>query len=237
MKKKLFYKMKKLATIGVVSALALSLVACGTKSDKEDGDDSKKTEEIVKEEEMPEETKKIVGRWAVLDNAGSQILDFYSDGTGWTNVYSTDKTDDYEGAYLEWEYDANTQKYVVYVAQYVEYKNFTEYDDNDIRVWEKEFTIEDFTTPTEDDNVSYAVGEGVQINLGRYGSPSLRCVRIEDCITDPFPLAPADSSAKTVPDFEDGKEYKVPAELGADSIATYKADPSAYLDNLNPATE
>ena len=64
------------------------------------------------------------------------------------------------------------------------------------------------------------------------GFPSKRFIKTDDCNVDKFGHADEGLEIRTYPDFEDGKEYKIPVEKAKESIAAFRADKDAYKESL-----
>ncbi len=197
-------KLKKLLMIAMMVVFSLTLTACG----KDGGSGSKKN--------LSPKEKMAVGRWVGIDSEIGAI-DLYSDGTG---VYHSNYYEDYDGRYLEWEYDASGGSYVIYEVSIAD-EDGDEHDKYGMRTWQKEFKIEEITVGEEADNIQGFASVGQKVYKAQY-AVTYRMVRTDTCDIDPYGYALETSFLRSLPEFKDGKKYNVASKEGAKSIALYK---------------
>lgn len=216
-RKKMKKKMRNVMLVIACVAMIFVMVACGKKS----GDGSSYSSNYDK---LSEEEKLMVGRWIDVDKLS--FMDFYSDGTGWKHTGVA--LDGYEGNYFEWEYDAEAKKYVVTSADI----SVMSEDENGLYVSKDTFTVEEFTVPEERENIHSFASEGTKVHLAKEEWGIRRFIKTDDCNVDKFGHADEGLKIRTYPDFEDGKEYKIPVKKAKESIAAFRADKDAYKESL-----
>lgn len=199
-------KLKRLLIVTMLMVFTMVFSACGNDGGSGSGSSKKN---LSPEEEMA------VGRWIGIDVMCGP-LDLYSDGTG---VYHVSISDGHQARYVEWEYDAEAGKYVVYEVKKAEEGD--EHDENGMRVWIKDFEIKEITVSEEPDNIQGFVSVGNKAYVGNYAYVN-RMVRTDMCDIDPFGYAAEDAPVRDYPDYKDGEMYGVPAKEGAKSVALYK---------------
>ncbi len=205
--------LKKLVVMMMVLVMGVMLVACG---DKETSSDSGKKRDLSPEEE------KLVGRWSHVD-FDHYVMDIYSDGTGWIN----DPSENYEGIYIEWEYNEEEELYYIYTAD----EGIAKKDKNGLRVYSNGYGFLNQVAEGGYDGLNDFVEEGTEVEVLNNITDG-RWIRVEDCTLDQYGYAEEDHPSRSLPEYEDGKLYNVPYEKGKDSIKMYKEDSSAYRDSL-----